>query len=131
MYLRISKVDLVYLLPGHGDEGHFPDEGHRGQDGDDEAKENRFQPFIRNLFELPQMSRISVLLSICQESKRTNHLSPTKMTKSKVMKFVRTRCRTVRLVTAWGGRKGILRAWGVLTMNIVGAVTFFNAFGIE
>ena len=46
------------------------------------------------------------------------------MTKSKVMKFVRALCRTVRLVTAWGGRKGILRAWGVLTMNIVGAVTF-------
>ena len=46
------------------------------------------------------------------------------MTKSRVMKLVRARCRTVRLVTAWGGRKGILRAWGVLTMNIVPAVTF-------
>ena len=47
------------------------------------------------------------------------------------MKFVRALCRTVRLVTAWGGRKGILRAWGVLTMNIVGAATFFNVFEIE
>ena len=59
-----SQADLVYLLPRHGDEGHLPDEGDCGQDGDDEAKENRFQPFIRNLFELPQMSRVSLLVLV-------------------------------------------------------------------
>ena len=50
-----SNADLVYLLPGHGDEVDLPDEGHRGQDGDDEAKENWLQPSIGNLLQLAQM----------------------------------------------------------------------------